>query len=117
MTATKSRPKTGPAPDDALAPFSRPVREWFEASFEAPTDAQARGWAAIAAGHHTLIHAPTGSGKTLAAFLWTLDRLATDVEAGRIRVPVTATYTLDDAGDAFAAQAAGALGKLAITVG
>ncbi len=77
MTATKSRPATGPVPADALAPFSRPVREWFEASFEAPTDAQARGWAAIAAGHHTLIHAPTGSGKTLAAFLWTLDRLAT----------------------------------------
>ncbi len=77
VTATKSRPKTGPVPADALAPFSRPVREWFEASFEAPTDAQARGWAAIAAGHHTLIHAPTGSGKTLAAFLWTLDRLAT----------------------------------------
>ena len=34
------------------------------------------GWAAIAAGRHTLIHAPTGSGKTLAAFLWCLDRLA-----------------------------------------
>ena len=36
------------------------------------------GWAAIAAGHHTLIHAPTGSGKTLAAFLWCLDRLVRD---------------------------------------
>ena len=41
-----------------------------------PTQAQAEGWAAIASGRHTLIHAPTGSGKTLAAFLWTLDRLA-----------------------------------------
>jgi ATP-dependent Lhr-like helicase len=51
------------------------VRAWFEASFEAPTMAQAEGWAAISAGHHTLIHAPTGSGKTLAAFLWCLDRL------------------------------------------
>ena len=40
--------------------------------------AQAEGWAAIAAGHHTLIHAPTGSGKTLAAFLWCLDRLVRD---------------------------------------
>ncbi len=58
--------------------FSPAVRAWFEASFEAPTDAQAAGWAAIASGRHTLIHAPTGSGKTLAAFLWCLDRLATE---------------------------------------
>jgi ATP-dependent Lhr-like helicase len=61
---------------DPLAPFSPAVRAWFESSFAAPTEAQAEGWAAIANGHHTLIHAPTGSGKTLAAFLWTLDRLA-----------------------------------------
>jgi len=61
---------------DPLAPFSPAVRDWFRASFEAPTEAQARGWEAISSGHHTLIHAPTGSGKTLAAFLWTLDRLA-----------------------------------------
>ena len=61
---------------DPLAPFSPAVRAWFEATFEAPTPAQTDGWAAISAGHHTLIHAPTGSGKTLAAFLWTLDRLA-----------------------------------------
>jgi len=52
------------------------VRAWFEATFEAPTEAQAGGWAAIAGGRHTLIHAPTGSGKTLAAFLWCLDRIA-----------------------------------------
>ena len=63
---------------DPLDAFSEPVRAWFEASFEAPTAAQVGGWAAIAAGHHTLIHAPTGSGKTLAAFLWCLDRLTTD---------------------------------------
>ncbi len=61
---------------DPLAPFSPAVRAWFEASFAAPTQAQAEGWAAIARGEHTLIHAPTGSGKTLAAFLYTLDRLA-----------------------------------------
>ncbi|MFL5708819.1 MAG: DEAD/DEAH box helicase, partial [Chloroflexota bacterium] len=66
-----------PVVSDPLAPFSPAVRDWFRASFEAPTDAQARGWEAISSGHHTLIHAPTGSGKTLAAFLWTLDRLAT----------------------------------------
>jgi ATP-dependent Lhr-like helicase len=69
-----------PAPPiaaDPLARFSPAVRDWFRASFEAPTDAQAQGWEAIASGGHTLIHAPTGSGKTLAAFLWCLDRLAT----------------------------------------
>ena len=60
---------------DPLAPFGPAVRAWFEATFEAPTQAQAEGWAAIARGHNTLIHAPTGSGKTLAAFLWCLDRL------------------------------------------
>ncbi len=63
---------------DPLAPFGPAVRAWFEATFEAPTDAQARGWAAIARGEHTLIHAPTGSGKTLAAFLWCLDRIAAE---------------------------------------
>ncbi|MDH4119293.1 MAG: DEAD/DEAH box helicase, partial [Acidimicrobiia bacterium] len=36
------------------------------------------GWAAITRGRNTLIHAPTGSGKTLAAFLWTIDRLASE---------------------------------------
>ncbi len=55
--------------------FSPPVRAWFDASFSTPTPAQVGGWAAIAAGRHTLIHAPTGSGKTLAAFLWCLELL------------------------------------------
>ncbi|HEY5172515.1 MAG TPA: DEAD/DEAH box helicase, partial [Acidimicrobiia bacterium] len=55
--------------------FSAPVRAWFETSFAAPTDAQAKGWPAIADGDHTLLLAPTGSGKTLAAFLWAIDRL------------------------------------------
>ncbi len=64
------------APSDPLERFSPAVRDWFRSSFEAPTPAQAEGWAAISAGRHTLIHAPTGSGKTLAAFLWCLDRLA-----------------------------------------
>ncbi|HEY8868370.1 MAG TPA: DEAD/DEAH box helicase, partial [Candidatus Limnocylindrales bacterium] len=75
MATTATRPPKRPA-DDPLAPFSAPVRDWFASTFEAPTPAQSRGWAAIAAGDHTLIHAPTGSGKTLAAFLWCLDRLA-----------------------------------------
>ncbi|HEY7524976.1 MAG TPA: DEAD/DEAH box helicase, partial [Candidatus Limnocylindrales bacterium] len=61
---------------DALERFSPAVRDWFRSNFAAPTQAQEAGWAAIANGQHTLIHAPTGSGKTLAAFLWCLDRLA-----------------------------------------
>ena len=35
------------AESDPLAPFSAPVRRWFEASFEGPTPAQAGGWEAI----------------------------------------------------------------------
>ncbi|MBA2497664.1 MAG: DEAD/DEAH box helicase, partial [Acidimicrobiia bacterium] len=62
---------------DPLAPFSAPVRAWFETSFGAPTPPQREGWPAIAAGDHALILAPTGSGKTLAAFLWGIDRLMT----------------------------------------
>ncbi|MEK6251285.1 MAG: DEAD/DEAH box helicase [Actinomycetota bacterium] len=67
---------------DALAPFSAPVRKWFEASFDAPTPAQAGGWPAISSGANTLICAPTGSGKTLAAFLWGIDRLAREPGRG-----------------------------------
>jgi ATP-dependent helicase Lhr and Lhr-like helicase len=61
---------------DPLAPFSAPVRRWFEASFEGPTPAQAGGWEAISGGANALICAPTGSGKTLAAFLWGIDKLS-----------------------------------------
>src|SRR5262245_39119097 len=63
-----------------LEPFSKPVRAWFEKSFEAPTPAQARGWPAIASGEHTLICAPTGSGKTLAAFMAGIDSLSREPE-------------------------------------
>src|SRR5581483_9548267 len=71
---------TSATPKSPLEPFSDPVRRWFQASFEAPTPAQAAGWPAIASGAHTLICAPTGSGKTLAAFLWGIDRLAREPE-------------------------------------
>jgi ATP-dependent helicase Lhr and Lhr-like helicase len=64
------------AESDPLAPFSPPVRRWFEASFEGPTPAQAGGWEAISGGSNALICAPTGSGKTLAAFLWGIDKLS-----------------------------------------
>ena len=60
---------------DPLSPFSPAVRAWFEASFPAPTAAQAQAWVPISAGENTLLCAPTGSGKTLAAFLWAIDSL------------------------------------------
>jgi ATP-dependent Lhr-like helicase len=61
---------------DALATFHPAIRTWFARRFpDGPTDPQAAGWPAIAAGDDTLIAAPTGSGKTLAAFLVCLDRL------------------------------------------
>jgi ATP-dependent Lhr-like helicase len=63
-------------PKDPLAPFSPATRAWFESAFEAPTPAQRDAWKVIASGGDGLVIAPTGSGKTLAAFLWSLDRLA-----------------------------------------
>jgi ATP-dependent helicase Lhr and Lhr-like helicase len=66
--------------------FAEPVRAWFDASFAAPTDAQAQGWPAIADGDHTLILAPTGSGKTLAAFLWAIDSLMTTLAGANDRL-------------------------------
>jgi len=74
---------------DPLAPFHPAVREWFAASFDAPTRPQALGWPAIARGESTLILAPTGSGKTLTAFLSCLDRVmfsAAPPKAERCRV-------------------------------
>jgi len=76
-TQAKSRPASDP-----LAPFSAPVRRWFEASFEGPTPAQAGGWEAISSGAHALICAPTGSGKTLASFLWGIDKLSRSPDLG-----------------------------------
>ncbi|HZT07492.1 MAG TPA: DEAD/DEAH box helicase, partial [Chloroflexota bacterium] len=60
------------------------VQSWFAERFGAPTEPQAHGWAAIAAGRHTLIAAPTGSGKTLAAFLWSINRLVERAVAGNL---------------------------------
>ncbi|HKV32126.1 MAG TPA: DEAD/DEAH box helicase, partial [Candidatus Dormibacteraeota bacterium] len=69
--------------------FSPAARAWFSGAFPAPTEVQAGGWRAVAAGQHTLMSAPTGSGKTLAAFFWCIDRLATEPipeDAARCRV-------------------------------
>ncbi|MFE7313767.1 ATP-dependent helicase [Streptomyces sp. NPDC057555] len=87
----------------ALEMFSQVTREWFTASFAAPTLAQEQAWQSIARGDNTLVIAPTGSGKTLAAFLWSLDRLAregtppeetggTDGRARRKRRPCRVLY-------------------------
>ncbi len=58
--------------------FSPATQAWFAAAFAEPTPAQTGAWDAIAAGRHALVVAPTGSGKTLSAFLWSIDRLATE---------------------------------------
>ena len=46
----------------------------------------------------------------------TLDRLAADVVAGRLRVPIQRTYRLDELGQAMADYTAGTRGKLAVSV-
>ena len=69
----------------ALALFHPAVRTWFERRFpHGPTQAQARGWPAIARGEDTLIAAPTGSGKTLSAFLLCIDRLYRAADRGEL---------------------------------
>src|SRR2546427_3988284 len=82
------RPKIEAMPT-VLDLFSPAARAWFSGAFAAPTEVQEGGWRSVAAGQHTLMSAPTGSGKTLAAFLWCIDRLATEPipnEAERCRV-------------------------------
>ncbi|GAA4229316.1 ATP-dependent helicase [Actinomadura meridiana] len=63
---------------DVLERFSPATRAWFAGAFAAPTPAQVGAWESVSGGDNTLVVAPTGSGKTLAAFLWSLDRLATE---------------------------------------
>ncbi|HZS32695.1 MAG TPA: DEAD/DEAH box helicase, partial [Methylomirabilota bacterium] len=66
-----------------LEGFHPAIRTWFAGRFpDGPTEPQAAGWPAIAAGADTLIAAPTGSGKTLAAFLVCLDRLFREAADG-----------------------------------
>ena len=69
-----------------LETFTPQVRDWFQRSFEGPTEAQAQAWPAIARGENVLLSAPTGSGKTLAAFLWALDRFIAEPPDGRTRL-------------------------------
>ncbi|GIG56698.1 DEAD/DEAH box helicase [Longispora fulva] len=58
--------------------FGPATSAWFDGAFAAPTPAQVGAWRSISAGRNALVVAPTGSGKTLAAFLWSLDRLASE---------------------------------------
>jgi ATP-dependent Lhr-like helicase len=82
MTLPVSIPPGSGGPE-ILDRFHPAVRVWFERRFgDGPTDAQAGGWPAIAAGRHTLVCAPTGSGKTLAGFLAAIDALYHAHEAG-----------------------------------
>jgi len=70
-----------PVPGAAAAPlagFSEPTASWFRAAFAEPTAAQAQAWEAISKQENALVIAPTGSGKTLAAFLWAIDKLASE---------------------------------------
>ena len=66
------------SPDHVLPDglFHPALSTWFSRRFpEGPSEPQARGWPAIAAGGDTLVAAPTGSGKTLAGFLVAIDAL------------------------------------------
>jgi ATP-dependent Lhr-like helicase len=71
-------PAVSPVSSQVLDGFSEATRAWFGAAFAEPTAAQAQAWTAIGRGENTLVIAPTGSGKTLAAFLWAIDKLATE---------------------------------------
>ncbi|MFC4584610.1 ATP-dependent helicase [Sphaerisporangium corydalis] len=64
--------------DSVFDHFTPVTAQWFTDAFAAPTAAQEGAWRSIARGDNTLVVAPTGSGKTLAAFLWSLDRLASE---------------------------------------
>ena len=48
--------------------------------------------------HHALVVAPTGSGKTLSAFLWALDRLASDAAARGAAAALPGPLRLADEG-------------------
>jgi ATP-dependent Lhr-like helicase len=95
LTSRSSSREYGAAVADPLALFGAATQTWFRQSFAEPTPVQARGWASIAAGRHTLMLAPTGSGKTLAAFLWCLDQLARGPAAP---VAAAAAATAEQAG-------------------
>ncbi len=76
----------------SLALFHKSVSDWFEKSFQKPTDVQVKAWKAIKSSRNTLIAAPTGSGKTLAAFLSAIDDLVRQAIKGRLEQGTQVVY-------------------------
>ena len=72
--------------------FSTKTREWFLSSVGTPTEAQRMGWQAISEGRDALISSPTGSGKTLAAFLYFLDEMRRELDAGALAEGLRIVY-------------------------
>lgn len=72
--------------------FHDVVSQWFEESFQAPTECQTLAWQSIAKGQHTLVAAPTGSGKTFAAFLSAIDDLVRQYEDGILEEATQVLY-------------------------
>jgi ATP-dependent Lhr-like helicase len=72
--------------------FHKAVSDWFEKSFQIPTDVQAQAWTAIKSLENTLIAAPTGSGKTLAAFLSAIDELVKQGISGTLEPGTQVVY-------------------------
>ena len=72
--------------------FSAKTREWFLSSVGTPTEAQRMGWQAISEGCDALISSPTGSGKTLAAFLYFLDEMRRELDAGALAEGLRIVY-------------------------
>lgn len=72
--------------------FSEKTRQWFLSSVGTPTEAQRMGWQAISQGRDALISSPTGSGKTLAAFLYFLDEMRREQDAGTLAEGLRIVY-------------------------
>ncbi|MBL9174681.1 MAG: DEAD/DEAH box helicase [Verrucomicrobiales bacterium] len=61
-----------------------PFRTWFASHFAEATEVQTAAWSCINDGKSVLVVSPPGTGKTLAAFLPILDRLAFELDSGRL---------------------------------
>ncbi|MCL2052805.1 MAG: DEAD/DEAH box helicase [Lachnospiraceae bacterium] len=70
--------------ENALEIFSEPTKQWFNETFDEPTQVQKEAWPAIMEGHSVLLSAPTGTGKTLSAFLVFIDKLKAMARAGEL---------------------------------
>ena len=72
--------------------FHPVIRAWFERRFEAPTDAQLRGWEAIAEGRDVLVAAPTDPARRLAAFLSSINTLFNHGLEGELPASIDVVY-------------------------